>query len=260
MSLKKIHLTRQSQDNTLVRSKLVSDFLEGSDLNLTNGSNNATITGLKSPINDHDVVIKSYVDGLIDPVLKSPDDWDASVGTYPTEYKEAVVSNGDTFLITAAGTMGTTVVNVGDFLVAKSDAPGQVDANWFVLESNRDQATETIKGVAKIATDGQVAAGTDDETIVTPVKLATAISNIVGPAWKKELFTLTDADINTNGYINLTETPFENSTILMLNGLVQYEGATFQYTISEKQVTLVTPSDWSVGDVVLVQYQYQPAE
>ena len=69
--------------------------------------------------------------------------------------------------------MGSTTVNVGDSLVALVDNPGNTDSNWVIMESNRDQATETVKGVARIATASEVSAGTDDTTIVTPAKLAT---------------------------------------------------------------------------------------
>ena len=36
-------------------------------------------------------------------------------------------------------------------------------------------ATETVKGVAEIATQAEVTTGTDDTRIVTPLKLATAV-------------------------------------------------------------------------------------
>lgn len=124
-------------------------------------------------------VVKAYIDGLVDTTLKAPDSWDASGGTFPTDYKgSGVVSEGDTFYITVAGTMGSgTVVNVGDLIVANTDTPGQTDANWYVLESNRDQATESVAGVAKIATQAITDAGTNDTDIVTPLKLETFVAN-----------------------------------------------------------------------------------
>lgn len=52
--------------------------------------------------------------------------------------------------------------------------------NWkFLIDldvpSTVPQATETVIGIAKIATAAQVAAGTDDQTIVTPLKLHAVI-------------------------------------------------------------------------------------
>lgn len=120
------------------------------------------------------LVPKSYVDGLVDTTMKAPDDHDASSGQFPTDYKgSGSVGEGDTFYITTGGTMGTTVTNVGDMLVARVDDPGQVETNWFVLESNRDQATETQLGVSRIATQVLTDGGANDTDYLTPLKLAT---------------------------------------------------------------------------------------
>ena len=107
-------------DGTLPLSKLVAAFLNGSDWNITNGTRNATITGLKNPVNAGDAATKEYVDGVVDSTLKSPDEHDASTG-YPTLYKGKTIQSGDTWYITVAGTMGSMEVNVGDLLVAKVD-------------------------------------------------------------------------------------------------------------------------------------------
>ena len=56
MSLKQIDLRRQSQDYTLNWEKLELNFLNGNDLNLTDGTNNATITGLRDGVDLSDAV------------------------------------------------------------------------------------------------------------------------------------------------------------------------------------------------------------
>ena len=43
-----------------------------------------------------------------------------------------------------------------------------------------DQATEEAAGIARIATTGEVETGTDDETIITPAKLAAALAAFSG--------------------------------------------------------------------------------
>lgn len=182
MAQRQFRGSNQIMDSTIPLSKLVSDFLSGSDWNITNSANNAVITGLGSPSLANDAVNKAYVDGLVDSNLKSPDGFatDASAN-YPSDYKSSgVVSEGDTFYITsiASGTLcGTETVNVGDLLVALVDTPGNTDANWAILESNRDQATETVLGVAKIATQSIADAGTNDTDFVTPLKLSTYLVN-----------------------------------------------------------------------------------
>ena len=123
--------------------------------------------------------VGNYTWELLDTTLKSPDEYDAANagGLYPTTWKGRPVEEGDTFYMTSAGTLGTLVVNIGDMLVCKTDSPGQVDANWYLVESNRDQATETILGVAKLATQAITDAGTNDTDIITPLKLTTYLTN-----------------------------------------------------------------------------------
>jgi hypothetical protein len=60
-----IRANSQLLDGSLNWEKLEADFLDGNNLNLTNGNNNATITGLADPSSDRDVATKSYVDVLV---------------------------------------------------------------------------------------------------------------------------------------------------------------------------------------------------
>jgi hypothetical protein len=125
--------------------------------------------------------IVRYVDGMITAVGALVGDWSAAGGTFPVYGvggSPNAIAKGDYWYITVAGTLGgSIVVNVGDLLYAKIAAPGQTAANWFVIESNRDQATETTMGVAKISTLAQALAGLDDTTIITPAKLQAKLEN-----------------------------------------------------------------------------------
>ena len=64
MAVTQVRWSNQIKDVSVTRAKLVADFLNGSDLDITNGANNAVITGLWAPTNAHDAVNKEYVDGL----------------------------------------------------------------------------------------------------------------------------------------------------------------------------------------------------
>lgn len=134
------------------------------------------ITGLATPSSGSDAVNKAYVDGLIDKTLKPALGYAPNgSNTYPTTYDGRGVQQGDTFRMANAGTVGTQLVNTDDLLIANVDDPAQVDVNWQIIESNRDQATETVKGVLQIATDAKMNAETDDATAVTPKKLKTRL-------------------------------------------------------------------------------------
>lgn len=129
-------------------------------------------------------------------------DWDASGSLFPsTRPPEGTgddIQSGDYWYITVAGTMGTHDVNVGDVLYAKVTAPGQTGTNWFVVETNRDQASETVLGIARVATNAQVVTGTDDLTIVTPLKLAHKLANwYASTGISAEVFTVVGDGITT---------------------------------------------------------------
>jgi hypothetical protein len=69
MAITKLRGSTQIRENTIDISKLVSDFLGGTDWNITNGNNDATITGIKDPVNDKDAVNKESLDGLVDRII-----------------------------------------------------------------------------------------------------------------------------------------------------------------------------------------------
>ena len=128
--------------------------------------------------------IKSYIDGLVDGSLKTPEAYNpTTTGNYPTTYGGVAAQAGDSFRITAAKTSiggGSRDVNVEDLLIALIDTPSATsDADWMVAESNRSQATETALGVAKIATQAITNSGTNDTDIVTPAKLSSYVSTSV---------------------------------------------------------------------------------
>ena len=182
MATTQLRGSNQVIDGTITRAKLVNDFVDGATWVLSS-TNTAILQGIDTPVGANDAVNKSYVDGLVDSSMKSPDGYATNAaGDYPTDYKgTGAVAEGDMFYITditAGSVVGTATVNVGDALVALQDVPGNVDANWVIMESNRDQATETVKGVLELATQAETDAGLVDTDAVTPLKLATYIANL----------------------------------------------------------------------------------
>ena len=126
--------------------------------------------------------IKSYIDSAVGALGNLEGGWNASSGTFPTgSTPVAGTKKGDYWYVTTAGTTGGVAFNVGDVIIAKIDnASTTLASDWIQLEVNRDQATETVLGVVKLATQSQVNAGTDDTTAVTPLKLITYLNNAVG--------------------------------------------------------------------------------
>jgi hypothetical protein len=124
--------------------------------------------------------IKAYVDNRIASLGNLEGGFAAGSSTnFPTS--AGGTKAGDYWYVTSAGTVQGVILNIGDVIIAAIDAASPtVAANWIFLESNRDQATETVKGVAEIATQAETNTGTDDERIVTPLKLKTFIDARTG--------------------------------------------------------------------------------
>jgi len=125
------------------------------------------------------LAIKTYVDNTIAGLGNLEGTWDASSGTFPVG--SGGTKKGDYWYVGVAGTVDGESFNVGDVIIAKIDAASTTDkTDWIRLEVNRDQATETALGVAEIATQAETNTGTDDQRIVTPLKLKTLLDNRVG--------------------------------------------------------------------------------
>ncbi len=126
--------------------------------------------------------VKAYVDANIGGLGNLEGAWDASSGSFPVgSSPTAGTKSGDYWYVSVAGTTGGVSFNVGDVIIAKiNSASTSSAADWIQLEVNRDQATETTLGLAEIATQTEVNTGTDDQRIVTPLKLKTYLDAAVG--------------------------------------------------------------------------------
>lgn len=96
---------------------------------------------------------------------------------YPSSVK------GDSYKVTSAGKIGGSSgvnVEIGDLIVCTDSNAGgthaSVGSNYFIVQTNLEQATESTVGFAKIATSAQTTSGTDDTTIITPKKLQDKIT------------------------------------------------------------------------------------
>jgi len=92
--------------------------------------------------------------------------------------------SGDAYTVSASGKIGGAAgveVQANDVVHCLNDNAGgtqaTVGADWNVMQANLVQATEALAGIVKLATQTLVNTGTDDTTVVTPLKLATLLSN-----------------------------------------------------------------------------------
>ena len=139
--------------------------------------NQSRIVNVPSPQNAGDAVPKSYVDGLASG-QGSTTDFDASANpNYPSG------NANDKWVVTVAGKVGGGSgkdVQVGDVITAKTNTVGGTQAaaggDFFIVEGNKDKATEAVLGLVERATQAEVNAGTDDERYITPLKAETRMN------------------------------------------------------------------------------------
>jgi hypothetical protein len=159
--------------------------------------------------------VKSYIDSNVGGLGNLEGGWDASSGSFPVGSSPvAGTKSGDYWYVTVAGTTAGVAFNVGDVIIAKVNAASTTLASdWIQLEVNRDQATESSLGLAEIATQAETDAGTDDQRIVTPLKLKTLLDNRSGGYSADLVGSLTTYIINHNlGTKDITVEVFEVAT------------------------------------------------
>lgn len=175
-------------DNSTI--EIVSDVLQVKNSGITT----AKIANLSTDLNANSgstalataEAIKNYVDQVAGGLGNLEGGWDvAATSVFPNPPAPSVIKKGDYWYATTAGTItdatsATIAIEVGDVFVAKIDSATNSAAEWIVLQTNKDQATETVLGLVRIADQTTVNAGTDDTEAVTPLKLKTYLDAAVG--------------------------------------------------------------------------------
>jgi len=110
--------------------------------------------------------IKTYVASqvLATPTIQGT--YDASGNTFPaTRTDLSAIQAGDYWIISVAGTLGSEVVEAGDFIYALVATPGQTATNWGIVNKNLGYTPENVAN--KIT-----AWGTPTDTQYASAKLA----------------------------------------------------------------------------------------
>lgn len=106
--------------------------------------------------------------GAYNPVTNSPD-----ITTIPLGVKA-----GWTYVVSVAGTFAGEAVEAGDMIIAKTDDPLTVLANWQIVNKNIPAivaATTVVAGIVRLATNAETATGTSSVIAVTPAGLKSVL-------------------------------------------------------------------------------------
>jgi hypothetical protein len=134
-----------------------------SGIEITSNKSNSIITDATSTTKYPSVkAIKDYADGLVVGLLDYRGGYDASGNTYPStggSGTAGAILKGDMWVISVAGTLGSVAIQVGDSIIANTDAPGQSSTNWNSLNVNisyvpEDQANK-VTSVSGSSTNTQ---------------------------------------------------------------------------------------------------------
>lgn len=143
------------------------------------------LTAPSVTVNGYEVATQNFVDQRVQSNIKIVGDWDATSGSYPLADESnttpfisqwgSTIKAGWAFRVGygQAGTVGGYDYENGDVVYALIDNPTDVALDWGDLDHNLQQATESTRGTAKIATNAIVddETTTDNERIITAYKL-----------------------------------------------------------------------------------------
>jgi hypothetical protein len=168
--------TLTSGELTQVRENLALGTLadqDADDVAILGGSiAGASVTGLPTPAGDDDAVTKQYVDTLFADGVKVPSGLDCSANPY---YPASEA--GDTYKVTVGGKIGGAsgpAVEAGDLILCVVDSVSgdhaTVGANFLITQTNLDQATESLLGSVRLATQAEAEVATNNTRAMTPLR------------------------------------------------------------------------------------------
>lgn len=172
-------------------TKTESDAITGLLSNLST----TTKTNLVAAINE---LLTSVNEGM-----KTPTPIDCSANpNYPAS------AEGDTYKVTAAGKIGGAsgkTVNVNDTIICTATNGGgdeaAVGSSFYVIEGNLSDATTSVKGIGRIATQAEVNAGTENKAWVTPGTQNTLLTENYYDKTQSDGRYLQSSDYNSYEYI-----------------------------------------------------------
>lgn len=137
-----------------------------------------TMTGATATTISSSESIQAYVDAEVASAVASEmtykGGYNASTNTPALDTGSPVLAVGDMYYVTVAGTFFATAVVAGDVLIANTasvDAASAADWDIVAGTTTIPDASETVKGIAEIATQGEVDGASDDVRFVTALKL-----------------------------------------------------------------------------------------
>jgi len=166
--------------------------------------------------NGYEIATENFVDNRVQSNIKIIGDWDAASGSFPLADESnttpfitqwgSVIKAGWAFRVgyNQSGTVDGFEYENGDVVYALIDNPTDDANDWGDLDHNLQQATESLRGTAKIVANSIIdnEGTTDDERIVTSKKFWRGIARVTGLAWTWSLLQTFTSGIKTHLFTN----------------------------------------------------------
>jgi len=258
MAITEIDGARQIQDTTITKGKIVADFLDGANLNLTAGNNNATLTGLAAGVANEDAVNKGQLDSAISAALTGGMHYqgviDASVAA-GTALDGAAI--GDFFYVSVAGTLDSIAFNVGDHLVVNAAITDfSVDGAGKINIIDNTESSDIIR-TSDIIND-LVTGGTSDALSAQQGVVLKGLVDGLTANWTERVFHEKPATTNGSAVLPaLSNIPVKAGTArVYLNGMRMEVGSGNDYTINEATGVITFEYNMKTKSKVIVDYEY----
>ncbi len=246
----------QIKNLTILREDLVQNFLGGTDWNISNGAEDATITGLKAGVNTTDAVNKGQLDALA-AMIGSPMRYKGSLdASIPNPDLDAIDNYvGDTYYISASGTFLGIEWTAGDLLVVNKDVPAGTTITGADVDKIDNTESSDILRTGDVV-DNLTSTGVTDAPLSANqgYVLDQRVQNL--EAVNYTFSPLASYAVTNNSPVvgSLAHTPISGREAVYLNGLRMLKGSGNDYTIAGPVITF--EYDLHTNDQVTVEYWY----
>lgn len=252
----------QIQDYTIARKDMVLDFMAGTDWDISNGQNNATIVGLADATAATSPATKGQLDAAVASINNSLNSFlefkgtlDASDAPTVSAFEAAAHSKGDFYKVSGTGSILGVAVNAGDniYLVDDVLAGALVVADFDVVDN-----TES----ADIIRTGDVIDSLLSQVVDQPLSanqgyilkgLIDALSANVNLRKYGEVLVATQS----NPVLPATaQLPIAGTLRVYRNGARMNEGSGNDYTVNYSTGIITFEFNLKSQDTILVDYEY----
>jgi len=245
----------QIKNLTIIRDDIVANILSGSNWDVTDGANNATITGLADGVADDDVCtvgqLNSSIAGLDAITYKGTID----VAT-PSPDLDAIDNlTGDFYKVSVAGTYLGQDWAIGDNLIVNKDVASGTTITSADVDKIDNTESDTLLHTTDVV-DNLSSTGVTDYPLSANqgYELDQRIDSLEAVSYTHVPLAAYAITNNSPIVADLANTPVSGREMVYLNGLRMLGGSGNDYTISTTTITF--EYNLHTADQVTVEYVY----